>query len=490
MEHGRAARATAQTAANDVSSRSHAVFIVVIEQSDQLPQDEAPRGGESEKAAGPPEAERQRVRVGRLNLVDLAGSERPRLTGATGQRLEETKKINQSLSALGNVISALTERRPRQHIPYRDSKLTRLLMDSLGGNCRTTMMAMVSPAAEAFAESLSTLKFAHRAKSIRNSPQVNEDIDKGALLRRYEAELKRLRTELRERSRGVDVDRRQLLELEEGRRRAEEDRQAAVSALQVSGLVLEQEKAEKQQLEEQIRQMSSQLLVGGVGGSKGQPADGLHLRSAVAEQERIRSEYDAKLVELERERSSIEEDKAQVGRYKQLLLKQRDIMIALTQRLHERDESIIGLQDELDVRDRRIAELEEQLSLAPSSSPAPTAMPSAWQHGGSPDAAVPVARYLLETNTTKAAAGAACDVLQPQQHQVEQHSVPQHLQTADEKIAELVDLVSQQRQEIHRLQLELEAAAAQQQQQQQQQQDCSRGVNRLGTPSNGNPSGR
>ncbi len=86
--------------------------------------------------------------MGKLNLVDLAGSERVRLTGATGQRLEESKKINQSLSALGNVIAALTDPRGRQHIPYRDSKLTRILEDSLGGNCKTTMMAMISPALE------------------------------------------------------------------------------------------------------------------------------------------------------------------------------------------------------------------------------------------------------------------------------------------------------------------------------------------------------
>jgi hypothetical protein len=89
------------------------------------------------------------LQVGKLNLVDLAGSERVRVTGATGKRLEESKKINQSLSCLGNVISALTESKgQRQHIPYRDSKLTRILEDSLGGNCKTTMMAMISPALE------------------------------------------------------------------------------------------------------------------------------------------------------------------------------------------------------------------------------------------------------------------------------------------------------------------------------------------------------
>jgi hypothetical protein len=115
--------------------------------------------------------------VGKLNLVDLAGSERVRVTGATGKRLEESKKINQSLSCLMNVIAALTDVKSRQHIPYRDSKLTRILEDSLGGNCKTTMIAMISPSSDAFAESSSTLKFATRAKKIKNVASINEDVD-------------------------------------------------------------------------------------------------------------------------------------------------------------------------------------------------------------------------------------------------------------------------------------------------------------------------
>ena len=107
----------------------------------------------------------------------MAGSERVGKTGATGQRLVESQKINQSLSALGNVIAALTDKKARSHIPYRDSKLTRLLEDSLGGNCKTTMMAMISPSSDALGESLSTLKFATRAKKIKNEARINEDVD-------------------------------------------------------------------------------------------------------------------------------------------------------------------------------------------------------------------------------------------------------------------------------------------------------------------------
>lgn len=165
MKDGMRHRATAATRMNDVSSRSHAVFIIIVEQMTKVGKN---------------------VKVGKLNLVDLAGSERVSVTGATGQRLEESKKINQSLSCLGNVIAALTDSKGRSHIPYRDSKLTRILEDSLGGNCKTTMIAMISPAFDGYSESLSTLKFATRAKKIKNTARVNEDLDERALLRKYE----------------------------------------------------------------------------------------------------------------------------------------------------------------------------------------------------------------------------------------------------------------------------------------------------------------
>lgn len=164
MQRGAMVRATASTKMNDVSSRSHAVFIMIVEQMKvQVESNE--------------EDVLKHIKVGKLNLVDLAGSERVRVTGATGKRLEECKKINQTLSALGNVIAALTDIKTRNHIPYRDSKLTRLLEDSLGGNCKTTMMAMISPAFDSFSESLSTLKFATRAKKIKNEAKINEDVD-------------------------------------------------------------------------------------------------------------------------------------------------------------------------------------------------------------------------------------------------------------------------------------------------------------------------
>lgn len=163
MQRGALSRATATTKMNDLSSRSHAVFLIIVEQMSTIEDDDET----TKRTSGIEDAPKQ-IKVGKLNLVDLAGCERVRVTGATGKRLEESKSINQSLSALGNVIAALTEKTGRVHIPFRDSKLTRLLEDSLGGNCKTTMMAMVSPVYESYSESHQTLKFATRAKKIKN----------------------------------------------------------------------------------------------------------------------------------------------------------------------------------------------------------------------------------------------------------------------------------------------------------------------------------
>merc|ERR1719446_841520 len=140
---------------NQASSRSHSVFTIVVECCETNDRGE-------------------HIRVGKLNLVDLAGSERQSKTGATGDRLKEATKINLSLSALGNVISALVDGKSA-HVPYRDSKLTRLLQDSLGGNARTVMVANCGPADYNYDETLTTLRYANRAKSIKNKPRINED---------------------------------------------------------------------------------------------------------------------------------------------------------------------------------------------------------------------------------------------------------------------------------------------------------------------------
>ena len=253
MRRGAATRATSATRANEASSRSHAVFMLVVEHSQLVP---PPPGAPASEAPS------RTFRVGKLNLVDLAGSERVAVTGATGERMAEAKRINQSLSALGNVIAALTDRRARSHIPYRDSKLTRILESSLGGNCRTTMIATITPARASFSETLSTLKFANRAKSIRNEAIVNEDLDQKTLLRRYERELKQLREELSARNKDL-VDKRRLLKLEEEKRRAERDKLLALTELEAKSRDFMQQKQQRVELEKRIAEMQSQLLIGG-----------------------------------------------------------------------------------------------------------------------------------------------------------------------------------------------------------------------------------
>jgi hypothetical protein len=365
MERGSQMRATGATKLNEVSSRSHAVLIVIVEnaaetgdgEDDELPQLKftAFRG----KPSGLGERPRS-VKVGKLNLVDLAGSERVHLTGATGKRLEESKNINQSLASLGNVIAALTDTKPRKHIPYRDSKLTRILEDSLGGNCKTTMMAMVSPAVEAMNESVSTLAFANRAKNIKNRAKINEDLDQRALLRKYERELKRLRSELDRRTRQL-LEKREVMQDGEGGQASggQESLPYLVEQDRLSQQLL-QEKAEKRQLEERIAGMQSQLLLGGV-----QPTGTNAAFKQLIERERrtIAQQYEERLREMERELRQKEktEETAQVERYKQLLLKQRDIMIALTARLNERDEQILTLQEELEAYDKYQRQLEDRL---------------------------------------------------------------------------------------------------------------------------------
>uniref|UniRef100_A0A3B3RZ71 Kinesin-like protein n=1 Tax=Paramormyrops kingsleyae TaxID=1676925 RepID=A0A3B3RZ71_9TELE len=178
MTLGHKNRSVGATNMNEHSSRSHAIFTITIECSE--------KGVDGN----------QHVRMGKLHLVDLAGSERQGKTGATGQRLKEATKINLSLSTLGNVISALVDGKST-HVPYRNSKLTRLLQDSLGGNSKTMMCANIGPADYNYDETISTLRYANRAKNIKNKARINED-PKDALLRQFQKEIEDLKRKLLE----------------------------------------------------------------------------------------------------------------------------------------------------------------------------------------------------------------------------------------------------------------------------------------------------
>lgn len=159
LERGGQSRAVAATNMNQESSRSHSIFVIEVTQKN---------------------VETGSARSGRLFLVDLAGSEKVGKTGASGQTLEEAKKINKSLSALGMVINALSDGKST-HVPYRDSKLTRILQESLGGNSRTTLIINASPASYNTDETISTLRFGERAKTIKQKAKINEELSPAQL---------------------------------------------------------------------------------------------------------------------------------------------------------------------------------------------------------------------------------------------------------------------------------------------------------------------
>ncbi|KAG9440503.1 hypothetical protein H6P81_020668 [Aristolochia fimbriata] len=171
LEQGSLSRATGSTNMNNQSSRSHAIFTITLEQMRRAGTACSVDGSHNEEMA-------DEYLCAKLHLVDLAGSERAKRTGSDGLRFKEGVHINKGLLALGNVISALGDEKKRKegvHVPYRDSKLTRLLQDSLGGNSRTVMIACISPADINAEETLNTLKYANRARNIQNKPIVNRD---------------------------------------------------------------------------------------------------------------------------------------------------------------------------------------------------------------------------------------------------------------------------------------------------------------------------
>lgn len=220
MDVGQARRQVGATAMNADSSRSHSIFTVTVESA-------------SVDGSG--------VKAGKLNLVDLAGSERQGKTGATGERAKEGIKINLSLSALGNVISALSKGGAK-HIPYRDSKLTRLLQSSLGGNTKTTMLIALSPADYNYDETLTTLRYGQRAKDIKCKPVVNED-PKDAMLRAFQEEIARLKAQV-EAGGGSVPDAALEMELQ--------------SKLQAASADLDAEAKRRAELEEKLRALQAQ----------------------------------------------------------------------------------------------------------------------------------------------------------------------------------------------------------------------------------------
>jgi len=258
-------RSTASTQMNEHSSRSHSIFSITIETVSSMSQGndasvtrrhqggEARTGSEesvgksSSKARGAKDDKDTAVRLGRLHLIDLAGSERQTKSGSSGARLKEASRINLSLTCLSLVINALTDKNS-SHIPYRNSKLTRLLSSSLGGNSKTLLIACIAPEKSNLEETLSTLRFASRTKLIKNKASINED-PKDALLRKYRQQINELRQRLREEQgheRGSIVDSDLLAPGQE-------------NSNQQTGALTEEELAKQRQLE----LLREKIMVGG-----------------------------------------------------------------------------------------------------------------------------------------------------------------------------------------------------------------------------------
>ncbi|XP_030756162.1 kinesin-like protein KIF3A [Sitophilus oryzae] len=228
MDRGNKNRITRSTMMNNVSSRSHAIFTIVVESKNR---------------------HTNKTTVGKLNLVDLAGSERIKKTGVTGEGLREAGNINQSLSTLSNVIQALVE--GKSFVPYRNSKLTRLLQDSLGGNSKTSMIAMVSPAEQDYEESHSTLRYAHKAKYIKNYAKIN--VEESGLIEHFEQEIAELQQKL------------SLLTMvsEQPKSRKKAKSELDVEKIKKAEAEMERIEHEKRELEDRLSIIQKKIICGG-----------------------------------------------------------------------------------------------------------------------------------------------------------------------------------------------------------------------------------
>jgi kinesin family protein 3/17 len=272
------------------------------------------------------------VTIGKLNLVDLAGSERVKDSDVQGQQLEEAMKINLSLSAFGKVILALTSP-GQQHIPYRDSKLTRILQDSLGGNCKTTLITTITPVSLHYSETINSLKFANRAKSVKNYAMVNEDFSQQAMLSKYEQEIKKLRRALAQQQIGTGSDhlvvREELHRVQSQWAQVTKEKEDVESELAKRLEEVEQTQHEKKKLQQRIEELEKEVLVGGK-----RPEETPEFEMAVRKaQEQLQNEYESKYRDLEREKEALAKEKEELhAKQQELLTRDRELQSAACNR--------------------------------------------------------------------------------------------------------------------------------------------------------------
>ncbi|KAM6958566.1 kinesin heavy chain-like [Tautogolabrus adspersus] len=353
IDEGKSNRHVAVTNMNEHSSRSHSIFLINIKQENM----------ETEKKLS-----------GKLYLVDLAGSEKVSKTGAEGAVLDEAKNINKSLSALGNVISALAEG-TKTHVPYRDSKMTRILQDSLGGNCRTTIIICCSPSVYNESETKSTLMFGQRAKTIKNTVSVNLELTAEEWKKKYEKEkdknkslktiIQRLEAELNRWRNGEDVPEEEQLSSKDQKSIEPNDNTPIIDNLPPAGGGVSVTGDERSKYEEDISNLYKQL---------DDKDDEINQHSQLAEklkeqmmdQEELlastRRDYDKIQEELCRLQAENELAKEEVKEVLQALEELAVNYDQKSQEVEERDQANLQLAEELQHKTALLTAVQRELS--------------------------------------------------------------------------------------------------------------------------------
>ncbi|KAL9655269.1 hypothetical protein ABK040_009043 [Willaertia magna] len=339
-------RAKGATKMNAFSSRSHSICMATVETLEKNELDG-----------------KDHIRSGKLNMVDLAGSERAGKTEATGQVLKEGCQINLSLSALGNVINALVEGKGK-HVPYRDSKLTILLQDSLGGNTKTVMVANFSPAEYNYEETLSTMRYAARAKQIQNKPIINED-PKDAKLREMSEEMERLRAQLQAFQNQASVPQPVpgtetiIITREEGK--SKNFLSASVNEEELQRMKEEKEK-EKQMLVEEMKQKSEEERKVLLEQQKKIEDERLKIETELKMRHEALEKERQQKVEISKKLQELESKLVKGGQLEVLNAEQREQILKQKQELEERERRESQLRREMEEQQEKNLVMEEKYS--------------------------------------------------------------------------------------------------------------------------------